>query len=167
MEDYIARVARAAAERKGEPVFNGSVDHARVIVGAMFKHARKTVDIYSGTLNPRVYSPDDVLDEAQAFVATNDHKVRILLDYAEPSLKENHPFFQRLSTYGNIDLKVLPTNISQKIKFHLLVADDDCYRFEDDKSQVAAIAAWGDAKGGKHLKSMFESLWSMGNALTA
>ncbi|MER9274407.1 hypothetical protein [Mesorhizobium sp. M0520] len=159
MDDYIERVTRAATERKGEPVFNGSIDHARVIVKTMFKHARRTVDIFSGTLNPRVYAPDEVLDEAEFFLTSSDHHVRIILERADVDLYAKHPFYKRFSEYTNLETRVLDSVMAGNIRFHLLVADEDCYRFEQDKAQVAAIAAWGDAKGGKHLKSLFETLW--------
>ncbi len=162
MEEYIERVMRAAAERKGEPVFNGSIDHARVIATAMFKHARKSVDIFSCDLNARVYGPDSVLDEAELFLAKKDHKVRILLEKFSDGSDNQHPFFKRFSGYPNIETKVLDRGLADTINFHLMVADDDCYRFEQDKHNVAAIASWGDAKGGTNLKRLFDALWETG-----
>lgn len=165
MEEYIERVMRAAAERKGEPVFNGSIDHARVIATAMFKHARKSVDIFSCDLNARVYGPDHVLDEAEFFLANKDHKVRVLLEKIPENDGTKHPFFKRFSGYSNIETRVLDKNMAKQINFHLMVADNDCYRFEQDKKNVAAIASWGDPKGGEHLKSVFETLWGWGEAV--
>jgi hypothetical protein len=166
MEEYIERVMRAAAERKGEPVFNGSIDHARVIVTAMFKHARESVDIFSCDLNARVYGPDPVLDEAEFFLANKDHKVRILLEKVPDNADQQHPFFKRFFGYTNIETRVLHKDMSRRIDFHLMVADRDSYRFEQDKKNVAAIASWGDPKGGENLKKIFETLWVLGKDVT-
>jgi hypothetical protein len=162
MEDYIERVMRVAAERRGEPVFNGSIDHARVIATAMFKHAKKSVDIFSGELNARVYGPDNVLDEAEFFLTNTDHKVRILLERMPDGSETNHPFFKRFMKRENLSVKLLPSFASERIPFHLMVADQDSYRFEEDKKNVAAIAAWGDKSGGQHLSSIFDKLWNIG-----
>jgi hypothetical protein len=163
MEDYSERVMRAAAERIGEPVFNGSIDHARVIAAAMFKHARKTVDIFSCDLNARVYGPDNVLDEAEFFLANKEHRVRILLEKMPDTADQHHPFFKRFAGYSNIKTRIIDKQMSDRITFHLMVADDDCYRFEQDKKNVAAIASWGDRSGGENLKKVFEKLWEWGS----
>ena len=162
MEDYFERVMRVAAERKGEPIFNGSIDHARVIATAMFKHARRSVDIFSGDLNARVYGPDQVIDEAELFLANKGHEVRILLESIPDSANQQHPFFKAFANYPNVKTRALRKDLSDKIEFHLMVADDDCYRFEQDKKNVAAIASWGHKEGGENLKRVFETLWKLG-----
>jgi len=159
MEDYVERVARAALERKGEPVFNGSVDHARVIVEALFKHANSKIDIFSGHLNARVYGPDRVVDEAEQFLAGPSRTLRILLENSD-AVSTRHPLLARLQGAQNMKIRHLPADISAVINFHLAVADSDCYRFEADKNQVSAVAAWGDKIGGLNLQDIFDSLWN-------
>lgn len=163
MEEYIQRVQRAAAERKGEPIFNGSVDHARVIARTMFKNAHSAVSILAGDLDARVYGPDDVLDEAEFFLSRADHKINILLEEADEHLVVRHPFFKRFRDHENLQVRQLPTELSSSLKFHIMVADGECYRFEEDKSKVAAVAAWGDPKGGKVLEQLFDTLWAVGS----
>lgn len=160
MDDYIERVARAAAEKNGEPVFNGSIDHARVIAEAMFKNAQNTVDIFSGQMNARVYGPDKVVDEAEQFLAVPSRRMRVIVEDGNV-VSIQHPLFARLQHANNLEIRLLSPEVSRVIKFHLMVADGDCYRFESDKEKVAAIAAWGDDKGGKNLQNIFNSLWNI------
>lgn len=166
MEEYVERVTRAATERKGEPIFNGSVDHARVIAATMFKNAKSSVAIFAGDLDARVYGPDDVLDEAEFFLSRSENSVRVILEEADTHLLLKHPFFKRFSGHHNLIVKQLDKDIKDVVPFHLMVADNDCYRFEQDKSKVAAVASWGDVEGGTNLLSIFDSLWSASSDVT-
>jgi hypothetical protein len=161
MEEYFARVAKAASERNGEPIYNGSLDHARIIAEALFKHAQKSVDVYCGELNARVFGPDRILDEAEQFLASPNHSVRILVENKDV-LSKAHPFIARLNGRSNMEYRHLPSDVAKKIGFHAMVVDGDSYRFEADKRKYAAVAAWGDGKGAGNLQRIFNSLWDLG-----
>ena len=159
MDDYIERVMKAASARTGEPVFNGSIDHARVIATAMFKHARQNIDILSTSLNARVYGPEQVIDEAKLFLADKSHCLRILLEKSPDDASGKHPFFDEFKCHSNVHVRELAAHTSEILPFHMIVADQDCYRFESDKKKVSAVAAWGNEETGSHLKNIFETLW--------
>ena len=69
MIGYVEKVRRAAISRNGEPLYNGSVDHAAVLAEAMFTHAEKSVDILTGELNARVYGGAAVVDRVKEFLS--------------------------------------------------------------------------------------------------
>lgn len=55
LTEYRRRVERLAIERTGEPIANGSVDHASIIIENMFKNAKKQVSILSGHLGEQLH----------------------------------------------------------------------------------------------------------------
>lgn len=160
LDNYREQVARLARRRDGEPIFNGSIDHAAVIVENMFKAADSHVEILSGELNPRVYGLPEVIREASLFLVDADHKLRILVEEDQEADRIDHPFFEAFKDRDNVEFKrVLPE--SQEIyDFHFLVMDGDSYRFEEDKTKPAAIAAFGDVEGAENLGKIFEDIWS-------
>ena len=80
--------------------------------------------------------------------------------------REDHPFFVAFSDRDDVEVKVLPSALSSLIPYHFMVMDNDCYRFEDDKTKHAAVASFGDPVGGKKLASIFEDLWKVGESLS-
>ena len=165
LEDYRARVEALACARNGDPVFNGSLDHAEVIVEKMFSHARKDVSILTGKLNARVYGTNEVLEQARLFLADSDHRVCVLMEDNAPANLKDHPFIEEFRDYENVEFKYVPESVRGLYDFHFLVMDSDSYRFEEDKTKPAAIAAFGDVDGAKNIEHIFAQLWDLGEPL--
>lgn len=156
---YRERVKSAAEARNGEPVYNGSIEHAAVLAEAMFAHAQKEVCILSGELNARVYGREDVVEQANLFLADPEHTAKILVEDGTSLDWDNHPLLRAVNDNLNVEVKEVPTALQARYKFHFIVMDSDSYRFEQDKSQPVAIAAFGDVKGGANMRKIFTTLW--------
>lgn len=157
MDGYRRKVKEAAMRRSGEPLYNGSLDHASVLASALFEHAKDEVCVFSGKLDAHVFGKDDVLERARLFLSTRGHKVRVLVEDSDAIDPEDHPFVREFCSNDDVEFKQLPA--SADVPFHFIVMDGDSYRFEEDKNTPSAIAAFGDKRGGENLSRMFDKLW--------
>jgi hypothetical protein len=159
--EYKKRVEQLARLRNGEPISNGSHDHAAIIIEQMFKSAEKQVSILSGNLNARVYGRTDVVEQAKLFLTESERRVRILLESHDPLILKDHPLFERLRNNENLSVKVVPEELREKYEYHFLVMDDDSYRFEPTKDAPTAVAAFGDKKTAENILNIFNMLWEV------
>ena len=160
MDGYRRKVKEAALKRSGEPIYNGSLDHASVLASALFEHAREEVCVLSGELNAHVYGTDDVLERARLFLSTRGRKIRVLVENPDAIDPKDHPFVHEFG--GNDDVEFRQLSSAVNVPFHFIVMDGDSYRFEKDKSAPTAVAAFGDTAGGENLSRMFDILWGRG-----
>ena len=162
MDDYRIDVERLAQERTGEPFYNSSIDHAAVIIEKIFRHAKSDVSIITKRLNGRVFGQDEVTQELEGYLSDAGHKVRILLEDDPSVLSEGHAFVRVLKNHPqSFEVKRLSTEALPHVDYHFTLADDDTYRFEPNKNEWVAVAAFGDLKGAERLRSVFDSLWAM------
>lgn len=160
LDEYRTRVNRIARERSGGAIYNGSIEHAAVVVEALFTNARTQVMILTGNLNTRVYGRDDVVMQAKLFLANNaDNRLRILMEEDNPRNRRLHPLLRGLSEYEGFSVRHVPESIQTSYGFHFVAADNDCYRFEEDKSKPFAIGVFGNEERGSLLKRFFEQRW--------
>ena len=54
---------------------------------------------------------------------------------------------------------IAPPAVRDSYDFHFVLTDGNNYRFEDDKTKSAAIAAFGHREGAENLGSIYASLW--------
>ena len=161
LDEYRVRVNRIAWERSGGAIYNGSLEHAAVVVEALLANATSEVMILTGKLNTRVYGRDDVVMQAKLFLTNSaDNRLRILIEEDKPQNRELHPLLRGLSEYKGFSIRHVPEGLQASYGFHFVAADDDCYRFERDKAKPFAIAAFGDREGGVSLASFFDKAWS-------
>lgn len=160
MDDYRNDVERFAKERSGEPFYNSSIDHATVIVEKMFKHAKSEVCVITTRMNGRVFGQDEVVDEVEGFLSDSGHKLRILMEDDLSAVSEGHGFLRAIKRHPNeCEVRKLPERLRDGIEYHFLLADNDSYRFEPNKKEWVAVAAFGDKVGAERLKGVFDALW--------
>lgn len=159
LADYRVRVAARAQSRNGEPIGNSSYDHAAIIIEQMFHSANRQVSVLSGSLNARVYGRDELVDQAEFFLAQGDRSARFLVESDDPSLVKNHPLLERLRNNGNVELRVVPKDIQKLYNYHFLVMDDDSYRFEPARGTPTAVAAFGDKETAGNFSQVFDAIW--------
>lgn len=160
--EYEREVERLAQEHTGEPIFNSSPDHARIVIQNIFRSASESVKILSGSLTPRVYGRDMVLDEASLFLASSHRNhVQIILEQDSIEDRRINPLLRRFakSKSKNVELRIAPEEARKLYNFHCIVTDNDCYRYEPDRKYAVAIAAFGDATGGRRLRNHHASIW--------
>ena len=158
--EYEREVRRLAQKRKGEPIFNSSPDHAQIVIENIFRNASQSVNILSGSLTPRVYGRDTVLHEAFLFLASSHlNRVQIILERDSSEDRALNPLLRKIAPFKNVELRIAPEETQKLYDFHCIVTDNDCYRFEPDRKYAVAIAAFGDATGGRHLKNHHKRIW--------
>lgn len=144
------------ADRSGEAIYNGSADHAAIIVQNLFIAAKKQVRLLTGDLNARVYGARAVVERAEQFVGHSDHSLEILVE--EWNASRSHPLIEGVGGNDNVTFLQVPASLSEKITYHMMTADDDCFRFEREKNSHAAVAAFGDVKTTTHLNELWLSI---------
>lgn len=160
LDAYRNQVQSIAADRSGGAIYNGSLDHAAIVVETLFSNAKQNVMILTGNLNARVYGRNDVILQAELFLVSDaSNRMRIILEEDKPENRELHPLLKRLSSYRGLSLKYAPPDLQASYEFHFVAADNDCYRFERDKTKSSAIAAFGDAERAPILTDFFEKTW--------
>ncbi len=161
MDEYSLLVRTLALRRDGHPLYNESIDHASIVVENLFRSARKSIDVLSGDMNPRVFGRNEVIEEANLFLISNpEHKIRVILEKDLPNARKIHPFFKKFGNLPNVELHIAPAELQARYNFHFIVVDEDCYRFENDRTLPAAVVAFGDQDGATHLGSLYDKLWS-------
>jgi hypothetical protein len=153
---YREEVKRLVAERNGEAIYNGSADHAAVIVENLFIAAKEKVRLLTGDLNARVYGTRGVVERAQQFLGHSDHQLDVLVE--EWTVSRSHPLLEGICSNPNVAFYQIPEELSNAIGYHLMTADDDCFRFEREKNSHAAVAAWGDKETTRHLNTVWDSI---------
>jgi len=161
LRQYKDLVDRLARERSGETVLNGSAEHAAVINERMFTYAESTMDILSRRFDPRIYGTEELIEAARLFSGSPERKTRIALEQADAAEFVNHPFAKEFLDNDNIQVRQIPAPWHDAIEVNFTVMDGDSYRFEKDKKEAVAIAAFGDKEGIAHrLSNYFESVWA-------
>ena len=157
---YRKKVSAAANARIGEPIYNDRIDHAVIILTNIFSHAHNSVRILTGRLNKDAYGRSEVVSDALRFLAYSEHKIYILFEDQDLVEEQNqHPFLTAVLPFDQIQIRRVPDDWQAFYDFHFILADDDSYRFEHDKNQFGAVAAFGDRPGGKNLERIFRQIW--------
>lgn len=161
MDEYREKVERLAREHSGEPVYNSSIEHAAIIIEKLIKHAKSDVCIVTQRLNGHVFGRREVVDESAAFLSDASHKFRILMEDDRSSLSEGHPLIQEGLQHSGFEIRRIDPEVTNKIDFHFTLADSDSYRFEPDKNKWEAVGVFGDDKGAKRLRQIFDKIWEL------
>ncbi|MEQ1726072.1 MAG: hypothetical protein ABL882_09125 [Sphingopyxis sp.] len=139
---YREKVRLLADLRNGGAIFNGSCDHAAVIVENLFNAAKRHVRILSGDLDARVYGNQRVVQRAVEFLGHSDHMLDVIIE--RNNLSPQHPFVSAVRDSTNVSFFELRSEISSETPYHFMTSDSDCYRFEEEKGSHKAIAVFGD-----------------------
>lgn len=157
--NYINLVEAAALSKNGDPFLNSSLAHAAVIVQRIIADAYRSVSILSRSLDPQVYGRNRTLDMTSRFLEEVPRRMRILMEDGSESAHAENPFLNRFKKHRNVEFRIVPPRLQEKYKFHFLVADTESYRFEPDKTESAAIVAFGHTDVAQKLERIFEKLW--------
>ena len=160
--DYRRFVFESAMAKDGKPIYNGSLEHAAVVIEALFNVAERKVSILTGNLNPRVYSGYEIMSQAIGFLSRNSrNELQILKEDDNLEIFEFNAFIQVMKKFPTVSVRNAPSDLRSRYRFHFVVADCNSYRFEQDRDSPSAIASFGDNKGGSNLCSVFDTLWKM------
>lgn len=85
--------------------------------------------------------------------------MRILVEEGNESVHAESPFFNKFKNHPNLELRGVPPHLEEKYRFHFVVADNESYRFEPDKTKATAIVAFGHTEVANELEGIFEAIW--------
>lgn len=170
LPEYHQKVRDAILQRTGEPLLNGTVEHATFITQEAFSSAQSKIQILSSRLDVACYAQPNVINAAKAFLADPDHELKILIEAELWDSNKNfdwskHPLVAALKDYwAGLKIRLVPKESTERYKFNFLLLDDFGYRFEADRLRAAAVAAFfppgSIAPQVKNLSGVFESLWA-------
>lgn len=148
------------ADRRDSKVFsNRSAAHALSILRNVFKIAKKEVSIFSGRLDPCVYTDEVLLKHANAF-ADRGGKVRVILQNDIPQDRRSNvqDFYCFAISHGKVRL-ITEKHPLKKVQKHFLVSDNSVYRLELDIDEHSAVCSFNDVKRASQLSEAFEAAW--------
>ena len=159
---YRSEVLSAARAMNGVPIFNASLTHATVVLEVLFTIAESNVSILTGSLNPKVYGGYEMVSHALGFVRKPKSHLNILLEETATDLYQFNPFVQILRGFPRVKFRFVPHSTRDLYKYHFVVVDSSCYRFEQNRDFPTAVAAFGDKAIGINLNKAFDALWKKG-----
>lgn len=162
-QSYRELVVEKVKMQDGSAIYNRSVEHAAVLIEHIFALAERTIYIVSGKLDPNAYGTGAVIQNFQQFLNKEGTKAKIIVeDLDEQSLWIN-PLLSSLTEEqkARVEFQIVPENIKQIYTFHFCIADGKHFRFEANRSNPVAVAAFSrEAKGeAEHITALFDSLF--------
>ncbi len=162
-DGYRVQVARVFSGRSTDPVFNGTVDHARIVTEEAFKAAQSSVSILAKRLAAPQFECDEVIGAAQDFVAKPNARLSLLVE-REVDL-ELDPFLRAVTKVGGdrVEIRRVPADVQSRYDFNFLTVDGEAMRFQDDRNVPIAIVGGGAPfkETVNHLDSVFAELWEL------
>jgi len=129
-----------------------------ILLRKMFQNACGVVRIFSRGLSSPAYKDGQLMDDIRLYLASGG-SLHIVVEEAIP---EESPFWVLLRDFPDLValVRLDMEMITKEPPFHFIVVDDSIYRFEGDRSETAAIAAFGDDKYASRLVGVFDALCS-------
>lgn len=154
-DSYREAIQSLARERKGKPFPSADARHASVAVETLFLLSERHVRLLTGRVDRPIFSDPIVISAARRFLSRQGTKISVILSEDDATL----PFFGDLSDLRkSIETFALPPNIANSVVYRFIVGDEDMYRLEGDKDDLAGVVAYGDVKFCSHLILIFEQL---------
>jgi hypothetical protein len=152
---YREAIQSLARERKGKPFPSATPQHASIAVETLFLLSQQHVRILTGRVDRPIFSDPVVINAARRFLSTPGATISVILGVEDFGL----PLFSDLPDARDlIRIFSLPAAVSDPIPYRFVVGDEDMYRFEGEKDDLAGIAAFGDKKFCTHLIEIFDQL---------
>lgn len=157
--NYSELIKDRIAKRDGTPLPNGTMGHAALLMESIFLNASKSIQILTGELNARVYGTDRIVSAARQFLADSEHQLEIVFEGPiEVADAGRHPLLAIIGYDANVKLWKVNPKFRGRLVSHFALMDDDSYRFEPDKNEPSAVAAFGDRKFADQLGKIFTAL---------
>jgi len=160
LDDYREQLRRLAMKADGAGIYNGSNEHASVVMQVMFEAATESVEILANELDAEVYGNADVIRAASTFLSDPDKSLDILIE-RDLSAAEiaAHPFLKVMRRFPNVELRHVVTERQSDYEFNAAVVDVKSMRFEPRRSSPQAIVAFGRSDDATVLHDVFKDLF--------
>ncbi len=161
--EYKESLKRKIELRSSELVPNGTVEHAAVLISTLFSYAKDKIEIFTGKLNPLVYTNGQIMDSAEEVLKNKKVKMEILIQEKDDSLQENS-FLNFCQKNKNCKIKEASAEDRRRIN-HFVVVDSKAFRFEPDKNRPLAVGCFYRPDFAKQLNDFFAEMFQRGTSL--
>lgn len=163
LDAYRVRVAGVFRSTAGDSVFNGTLDHARIVTEEAFNAADSCVRLLMNRAPSRQFDCDEVVGAVEQFLDKPGARLQVLF---ERDFDASASAFARCALKGrqdNVEIRQVPEAIQTRYPFNFLTVDSRSYRFQEDRKTPVAIVASGDkhAAAAQNLENIFAQLWDM------
>ena len=128
---------------------------------SLFAQARKSIDIYSHTLDPRIYNQSPCIDALKAFVLNNNHaQVRILIRDSDRTLRSGHRLIsltRHLSSF--FEIRVIHEDYSSDHDAFVLVDQRGMIRLQEG-DRYDGKCNFNDPRLSTELSHRFTEVWN-------
>jgi hypothetical protein len=178
LDAYRDHVRHAIAARTGKPMMNGSLEHSAILLQESMRAAQHEMLILSSRLDDACFGQRAVRHAAQVFLADPEKRMRILVETALWDPQENfrwgqNPFVQDIAAnvgLGQVEIASVKKDWIAGYRFNFFVVDRFGFRYQEDRDEPAAIAAFypsdreiGPKDTVMHLRGIFAQLWRHSN----
>ena len=161
--NYVAYVCNLSKEKSRTVISNSDVNHAKIVLADLLRSAKRSVKIYCSEQDVEFFNqPDSSLRRVfHEFLADlQSRQVEVLLDGCSDT---SIGMLKKLSIPKQIKIKVISPESRRQMKFdmgtennfHMLIVDDESYRYEYDTAKHAAICSFNDRLQCKQMESAF------------
>lgn len=172
-ERFVAECAKAERE-PSQLIYNKNVTHTTILIKHLIRRARSHIRILSGWLDEAVYVDSELMVAMKEFLARNGD-VRVLVDFQPPrkgivpteagELFHTNSFVRALKSSltspDQLRVCTVPLDVVPRYGYHLIVGDDDVFRFEEDRNKVDAVAQFGNTELASKLATRFDEIWGL------
>ena len=165
---YRELIDAAAEGRQDKLIANGGPEHAAYLMQRFLELGQSKVRLCTGRLarafrGVAMYSRDDIIRAAKAFLSQADTEFAILIqvkmDLDRGEEPQNHPLIRALledeARQGQLNVYQMTES---GFKYEFAVLDDWAFRVETDTKQAEAIANFGHHSLAQDLASLFDNL---------
>lgn len=147
-----------AAASSGERLVASGYSQYNYVASVLFQRAQSQVRILWEDLDARLFGADEMLSIVQRYLANPHHNLVIITGQFDDRFRSHHPFLVGLEGFGNVVTLSAPPERWTNIGFNFIIADDDSYLFEGERSLTGGVVAFGDDVFGKRLVRWFDNL---------
>lgn len=160
---YREQVAKVMGGTQKDVVFNGTLEHACIVVEQAFIAAKSHIRILTDKLDCDCYGREGVRHAMRTFLGKPGTKLDILIENADAASSIYARAFTKEAAElagARVYVAHVPETLSRTYSFNFLIVDDVAFRFEEDRRvPVAAVAGGPDhADGVENLTRIFEAI---------
>ncbi len=159
------RSIESLAENKDSMVFlNSGKEHAAIVMGNIFKHAKENVRIFAGNFNGAVSCNPYYQENLSNFLKRGGNLKILLQEYNKNKPPEIFNLFTSFDFFypENVDLKVSNATVVSDIDknaVHFAIGDETMYRLENDTENYIAKGSFNDSEKSKYLIKIFDEIY--------
>ncbi|ADG11400.1 hypothetical protein B7G68_15150 [Caulobacter segnis] len=144
---YRAEIAKVMSGESSDVVFNGTLEHACIVIEEAFEAARSHVRILTNRLDCNCYDRDTIVDSMRRFLDRPGMRLDVLVeDETSAATAMGRRFIEEAESAAGERFTILavPQRIVEQYKYNFLLVDDVALRFEEDRRAPVAVVSGGN-----------------------